>query len=95
MERLSCGRISVRLADSLETALHLSGGLVVIDAADGEERSFPRTTPRRLRNHYEDSTPACSPSQPLRRLPVCDGLLPMMIDPELMIPTQQILNEGA
>ena len=92
-------KVRRRLADSLEIALKIGGGTVVVDVIGGEEMlfsenyacidcgiSFDELTPRMF-----------SFNSPYGACPACDGLgHKMEIDENLVIPNQYIpINEGA
>jgi len=91
--------IAKRLADSLEVALKLSDGIVVINPADGADVlyseklaciscgiSYPELAPRMF--SFNNPHGAC---------PECDGLgVKMDIDPDLVVPNRDIsIREGA
>ncbi len=91
--------IEKRLADSLEVALGLSDGIVVISPADGADVlyseklaciecgiSYPEVAPRMF--SFNNPHGAC---------PSCDGLgVKMDIDPELVVPNQELsVRDGA
>jgi excinuclease ABC subunit A len=91
--------IEGRLADSLETALRLAGGLVRVEELDGESRlfseqhacadcgiSYPEITPRMF-----------SFNNPYGACPDCAGLgTRMYFDPEEVVPNPDLsLREGA
>ncbi|MFH0813600.1 MAG: excinuclease ABC subunit UvrA [Pseudomonadota bacterium] len=92
-------KIEKRLADSLEIALTLSGGLVKIEDHKGEERflseksacidcgiSYPEISPRMF-----------SFNSPYGACPVCGGLgTKLYFDPELIVPDPELsIREGA
>ncbi len=91
--------IEQRLTDSLETALKLSDGLVIVDVIDKEELLFSQKL----------SCPDCgvgidelaprlfSFNSPFGMCPTCNGLgSHMKIDPELIIPNKKLtINQGA
>ncbi|MDL1994988.1 excinuclease ABC subunit UvrA [Staphylococcus saprophyticus] len=91
--------IETRLADSIETALQLSEGTLIVDIIDGEELKFSE-------NH---ACPICgfsigeleprmfSFNSPFGACPTCDGLgQKLTVDLELVVPdTSKTLNEGA
>lgn len=89
-----------RLVDSLETALSLSGGIVIVRNADDESE-------RMLSSNYacpdcnismEELTPRMfSFNSPFGACPDCSGLGTMMkVDPDLIIPDKtKTLREGA
>lgn len=88
-----------RLADSLETALKLSGGQVIIDIIDKEELMF----------NSKLACPVCgfsmdelaprmfSFNSPFGACPECDGLgAKMVVDPDLLVPDRgRSIDEGA
>lgn len=90
--------IETRLADSIETALQLSEGTLIVDIIDGEELKFSE-------NH---ACPICgfsigeleprmfSFNSPFGACPTCDGLgQKLTVDLELVVPdTSKTLNEG-
>ena len=91
--------IKTRLADSIETALKLADGLVLIDEVDGKSHmfsekfscidcgiSYPEITPRMF-----------SFNNPYGACPSCDGLgTKRFLDPELIVPDNNIsIREGA
>ncbi|MFH2012630.1 MAG: excinuclease ABC subunit UvrA [Pseudomonadota bacterium] len=91
--------IKKRLADSLETALNLSEGVVKVEVIDGGELTFsekfacidcgisyPEVTPRMF-----------SFNNPYGACPVCGGLgTTMHFDPDLVVPNPNLsLREGA
>ncbi len=88
-----------RLADSIETALHMAHGLVLIDVIDGEEMIFSQ-------NYACDdcgiSMEELSPrmfsfNTPYGACPTCTGLGTIAkIDPDLVIPDKSLsINQGA
>jgi excinuclease ABC subunit A len=94
-----------RLTDSVETALNLSGGVVILDFVD-----LPDTDPHRERMYsehlaclYDDLSfdelepRSFSFNSPWGACPDCTGLgTRMEVDPELIVPdTSKSLNEGA
>ncbi len=95
-----------RLTDSVETALGLAGGLVVLDLVDRE----PSDPHRELRfsehlacpNEHDLDTDELEPrsfsfNSPFGACPVCHGLgTRMVVDPELVVPDpEKSLAEGA
>ena len=55
--------MQTRLADSLETALRLSGGLALVQVVDGEQLMFSRTWPATsATSPWRNCLRACSPS---------------------------------
>ena len=90
--------IRSRLADSIETAAGLTGGIVVINVIDGEDITFsqnyacPSTA-----CPWTSSPPGCSPSTtPTGACKKCTGLgVFMKIDPQLIIPDKRLsINKG-
>ncbi|MBV2151476.1 excinuclease ABC subunit UvrA [Kitasatospora sp. SUK 42] len=94
-----------RLTDSVETALRLAGGMVVLDFVD-----LPEDDPERERMYsehlycpyddvsFEELEPrSFSFNSPFGACPDCSGLGNRMeVDPELVVPDQErSLNEGA
>jgi len=89
-----------RLTDSVETATHLSGGLVVIDRLGaGEELTFSQNYAcPDCGISMEELTPRMfSFNNPYGACPVCDGLgMKMEVDPERIVPNGKLsLNQGA
>ncbi len=92
-------KIAHRLTDSIETALGLASGLVVVNRLDGGDHLFSE--------HfacvdcgvsYEEISPRMfSFNSPYGACPVCNGLGTIMeIDPELVVPNpKKTLREGA
>ena len=93
------GSIRNRLADSLELALSLSDGQVVVDIVEGETILFSeKSACIRCGISYPDFTPASfSFNSPQGACPHCDGLgATTEFDPDLIIPDQRLsLREGA
>ncbi len=92
------GDIKKRLADSLETALGLAGGLVLIDVIDNEEMMFSENYAcDDCGISIEELAPRMfSFNSPFGACPECAGLGEQMkIDPELVIDYNKSLNEGA
>jgi excinuclease ABC subunit A len=100
VDRLKLRRDAARrLADSVETALRLSGGTLVVSKEDGEDSVFSE----------DFSCPACDVSfpeveprmfsfnSPYGACPVCSGLgFHQEIDPELVVPDPSLsIDEGA
>ncbi len=78
-----------RLTDSLETALNLSGGLVLVDVIDGEEMLFSQNyaCPEHNISIEELSPRMFSFNNPFGACEKCTGLgTYMSIDPNLVIP---------
>ena len=88
-----------RLTDSLETAMKVSGGLVVLDVIDGEEMLFSQNYAcPDCGISLEELTPRMfSFNNPYGACPTCSGLGTLMrMDPELILPNRDLsLNEGA
>jgi len=92
--------IEPRLADSLETAVKLSGGLVVIELIDkGEEITYSQNYAcPECGISLEELTPRMfSFNSPYGACPVCSGLgSNMEIDPDLVIPDyRKSIDDGA
>ena len=91
--------IQQRLTDSLETAMQLGGGLVVISVIDGEDMLFSQNYACPDCNiSIEELTPRMfSFNNPYGACPTCTGLgVLMKIDPAIVIPDpSKSLNEGA
>ena len=91
--------IAQRLSDSLETALHLGGGLVMVDVQDGEEMVFSQNyaCPDCGISIEELEPRLFSFNNPFGACPTCTGLGTLMrIDPALVLPNRQLsLKEGA
>ncbi|MGI5884009.1 MAG: excinuclease ABC subunit UvrA [Candidatus Spyradocola sp.] len=88
-----------RLTDSLETAMKVSGGLIVIDVIDGEEMLFSQNYAcPDCGVSLEELTPRMfSFNNPYGACPTCSGLGTLMrMDPDLILPNRDLsLNEGA
>jgi excinuclease ABC subunit A len=95
-----------RLTDSVETALRLSGGLVVLDFVDLEAKDPGREMKFSERmacpNDHDLDTDELEPrsfsfNSPFGACPACHGLgTRMEVDPELVVPdSQATLGEGA
>ncbi len=91
--------IESRLADSLETAMRLSGGLAVSSIQDGDDTLFSQNYAcPECGVSIEELTPRMfSFNNPYGACPACTGLGALMkIDPNLIIPDRtKSLNEGA
>ena len=92
--------IARRLTDSVETATHLSGGLVVIDRLGaGEELTFSQNYAcPDCGISIEELTPRMfSFNNPYGACPTCDGLgMKMEVDPDRIVPNGKLsLNQGA
>jgi excinuclease ABC subunit A len=91
--------INKRLTDSMETVMHLSGGIVIIDIVDDEEIHFSQNF---ACNDCGISIDELAPrmfsfNNPFGACPKCSGLGTLMeIDPDMIIPDKTLtLNEGA
>ena len=91
--------IESRLADSLETALHLGDGMVDIDVIDGE--SFMLSSKLACPDGHV-SLPEITPNMfsfnaPIGMCPDCNGLgFHLQIDPDLVIPNKNLsIDENA
>jgi len=88
-----------RLADSIETATGLSGGLLIIDVIDGEELLFSQNYA--CPEHgvsVEELTPRMfSFNSPFGACPTCTGLAVFMKpDPDLILPNKNLsIRKGA
>lgn len=91
--------IQARLSDSIETALKLSEGLVIIDVIGGEEILFSENfaCPECGISIGELAPRMFSFNNPYGKCPVCDGLGSLMeLSPDLIIPDRKkSINEGA
>ncbi|MDE6208168.1 MAG: excinuclease ABC subunit UvrA [Lachnospiraceae bacterium] len=99
VDRLSVREgIEKRLVDSIETALHIADGLMVIDIIDGEEMNFSQSfaCPDCGISMEEVEPRSFSFNNPFGACPVCFGLgYKMEFDERLMIPDDSLsLNEG-
>ncbi|MBN2030601.1 excinuclease ABC subunit UvrA [bacterium] len=82
-------KISTRLADSIETALSLSSGVVLVDIVNVEERLYSaHFACVHCGINYEEPSPRMfSFNSPYGACPICNGLGSIMkIDPELVVP---------
>ena len=100
VDRLSvCEDIKSRLADSFETALALTGGLLVIDVIDGEEMLFSQnySCPEHDISIDELAPRMFSFNNPIGACEKCTGLGTFLkVDPELIIPNKRLsIREGA
>ncbi len=88
-----------RLADSVETATALSGGLLTVDVIDGKELSFSRNyaCPDHGVSVEELSPRMFSFNNPFGACPQCTGLgIQMSMDPERVITDDSLsIREGA
>ena len=91
--------IRTRLADSLETAISLTGGLVSIDVIGGEEMLFSQSyaCPEHGISVDELSPRMFSFNNPFGACEKCTGLGTFMrVDPELILPNKELsIREGA
>lgn len=91
--------IKTRLTDSLETVSSLSGGLVLVDVADGEEMLFSQSYACPEHNiSIEELTPRMfSFNNPFGACAKCTGLgVFRKIDPDLIIPNKDLsIRQGA
>ena len=91
--------IKTRLTDSVETALHLAAGLLLVDVIDGEEKLYSEQFACHACGiSYEELAPRMfSFNSPYGACPTCNGLgTKMEIDPEQIVPdTQKSLSQGA
>ncbi len=91
--------IKSRLADSLETAMRLAGGLVVINVVDGEDMLFSQNYACPDCNvSIEELAPRMvSFNNPYGACPTCTGLGTLLkVDPAIVIPDMSLsLNQGA
>lgn len=90
--------IRARLADSIETALRLAKGLVIIAPLEGEEELFSENYAcPECGFSFEELTPRMfSFNSPYGACPACDGLgMKMEIDPEKVLDPERSLNKGA
>ena len=88
-----------RLADSIETATALSGGLLTVDVVDGEEMTFSQnySCPEHGVSIEELTPRMFSFNNPFGACPKCTGLgIFMSIDPDLIISNKNLsIREGA
>ncbi len=87
-----------RLADSVETALKMSNGTVLINIKNNDLLFSEQFACLNCNISYEELTPRMfSFNSPFGACPVCDGLgQKMEIDPKLVIPDQTLsINDGA
>ncbi len=88
-----------RLTDSIETVLHLSGGLLVVDVIGGQELMFSQNFAcSDCGVSIEELAPRMfSFNNPYGACPTCSGLGTLMkMDPDLVIPDRsKSLDEGA
>ena len=90
--------IHSRLADSIETATALSGGLLTVDVIDGEEMTFSQnySCPEHGVSIEELSPRMFSFNNPFGACPKCTGLgIFMSIDPDLIVSNKNLsIREG-
>ena len=88
-----------RMADSLETVLHMSGGLALVDVIDGQEMLFSQNFAcSDCGISVSEFTPRMfSFNNPYGACPKCSGLGELLeIDPDLVVPDRnRSLAEGA
>ncbi len=91
--------IKSRLADSFETALALTGGLLVVDVIDGEEMLFSQnySCPEHDISIDELAPRMFSFNNPIGACEKCTGLGTFLkVDPDLIIPNKRLsIREGA
>ena len=91
--------VASRLADSIETALNLSGGQLLVDIIDQEELRFSSNfaCPVCGFSMEELSPRMFSFNNPFGACPDCDGLgMKMIVDPELLTPDPtKSIEDGA
>jgi len=92
-------KIQSRLTDSIETALGLASGIVIIDVIGGQELLFSEQYAcLDCGISYEEPSPRLfSFNSPYGACPTCNGLGTLMeIDEDLVVPDKSLsLNEGA
>ncbi len=91
--------VQTRLADSLETALKLGEGRVIVDIIDKEELLFSSSLscPECGFSMEELAPRMFSFNSPYGACPECDGLgAKMIVDPDLLVPdTSKSIDQGA
>ncbi|MCJ8012693.1 excinuclease ABC subunit UvrA [Paenibacillus sp. KQZ6P-2] len=91
--------VEARLADSIETALKLSGGQLLVDVMGQEELRFSSNFACPICGFsMEELSPRMfSFNSPFGACPECDGLgVKMIVDPDLLIPDmEKSIEEGA
>ncbi|GAB7055667.1 MULTISPECIES: excinuclease ABC subunit UvrA [unclassified Paenibacillus] len=91
--------IETRLADSLETALKLAEGRVIVDVMEQEELLFSQNLacPECGFSIEELAPRMFSFNSPFGACPECDGLgQKMVVDPEMLVPNPKLtIREGA
>ena len=98
VDRLVIGdEIKGRLADSIETATALSGGLLTVDVIGGKEMTFSQnySCPEHGVSMEELSPRMFSFNNPFGACPKCTGLgIFMSMDPDLIIPDKRLSIRG-
>ncbi|MDL2252796.1 excinuclease ABC subunit UvrA [Ruminococcaceae bacterium OttesenSCG-928-I18] len=87
------GEVRSRLADSIETAIGLTGGLVTVSVVDGEEMQFSQSyaCPQHGTSIEELSPRMFSFNNPFGACETCTGLGTFMrVDPDLVIPNKNL-----
>lgn len=91
--------INSRLADSIETATTLTGGIVIVNVLDGEDITFSQNyaCPEHGISMEELSPRMFSFNNPSGACPKCTGLgVFMKIDPDLVVPNKDLsISKGA
>ncbi|MDA3845529.1 MAG: excinuclease ABC subunit UvrA [Vallitaleaceae bacterium] len=91
--------VQSRLSESIETVMHLTGGIMAVDVIDGEKINFSQSfaCPDGHISVEEIEPRMFSFNNPFGACPACHGLGYMMeFDPELVVPKKDIsLLEGA
>ncbi|WEK53854.1 MAG: excinuclease ABC subunit UvrA [Candidatus Cohnella colombiensis] len=91
--------VASRLADSLETALKLSGGQIIVDVMEKEELLFNANLACSICGFSMDELAPrmFSFNSPFGACPECDGLgAKMVVDPELLVPDRnKSIDDGA
>ena len=91
--------IQTRLADSIEAALKLAGGLLIIDVTDGERMNFSESfsCPDCGVSIGEIEPRSFSFNNPFGACPTCTGLgYKMEFSPKLMVPDESLsISDGA
>jgi excinuclease ABC subunit A len=91
--------VQTRLADSLETALKLAEGRVLVDVMEHEELLFSQNLacPECGFSIDELSPRMFSFNSPFGACPECDGLgIKMIVDPDMLVPNPELsIEEGA
>ncbi|CAH0121828.1 MULTISPECIES: excinuclease ABC subunit UvrA [unclassified Paenibacillus] len=91
--------VQTRLADSIETALKLSGGQLLVDIIDQEELMFSSNLACPICGFSIDELAPrmFSFNSPFGACPDCDGLgVKMIVDPDLLVPnTDMTIEDGA